>query len=166
VVEKAYPVLIGDANGADKAVQSYLSGLRYRAVTVFCTEGSLRNNLGNWPVHVVARGNVRKSFEFYALKDRVMASEATHGIMLWDGESRGTLTNITNLLALSKIVLVYISPIRQFVTFSSIGDLASYCSSAPSIIAVTIRRHLHALSEHPAVQVDLHPELRERASGH
>ena len=45
-----------------------------------------------------------------------MALSATHGFMLWDGESRGTYTNITNLLREHKPVLVYLSPSRAFIT--------------------------------------------------
>jgi hypothetical protein len=41
-------ILVGDANGADKAVQQYLAGRRYTRVTVFCME-NCRNNIGAWP---------------------------------------------------------------------------------------------------------------------
>lgn len=166
VVEKAYPVVLGDANGVDKAVQSYLSELGYTNVTIYCTEGGLRNNLGNWPVNVIPRGVLRKSFEFYALKDRAMAMEATSGLMLWDGESRGTLTNITNLLTASKIVLVYVSPLKHWSTFSSLRELANYATSAPSGVGMTIGRHLLALSEDPSTQIDMHAGMQRRASGH
>ncbi|RUV41155.1 putative addiction module antidote protein, partial [Mesorhizobium sp. M5C.F.Ca.IN.020.29.1.1] len=42
-------VVVGDANGADKAVQKYLVETSYPDVTVFCSGVSCRNNLGNWP---------------------------------------------------------------------------------------------------------------------
>jgi len=53
IVRKQLPVLIGDANGADKAVQQYLHSRGYDRVEVFCTEGHCRNNVGHWKVRVV-----------------------------------------------------------------------------------------------------------------
>lgn len=58
---------------------------------------------------------VHSGFEFYAVKDLEMASGATHGRILWDGESRGTFTNIENLVRAHRAV-VYLSPARTFVT--------------------------------------------------
>jgi hypothetical protein len=48
-----------------------------------------------------------------------MAAEATHGLMLWDGESRGTLANIRNLVSEGKPVVVYLTPAKAFVTVKS-----------------------------------------------
>ena len=52
-------ILIGDANGADKAVQRHLAGRGYQHVTVYCME-HCRNNLaigprGTSPRHRCAR---------------------------------------------------------------------------------------------------------------
>lgn len=44
IIRKQLPVIIGDANGADKAVQDYFHQHAYRQVEVFCTEGRCRNN--------------------------------------------------------------------------------------------------------------------------
>jgi len=37
IVEKKFRVIVGDANGADKAFQTYLAGMDYANVTVFCS---------------------------------------------------------------------------------------------------------------------------------
>ncbi len=50
IVGKNLQVLLGDANGADKAVQAYLDERGYRNVQVFCSAGDCRNNLGSWEV--------------------------------------------------------------------------------------------------------------------
>ena len=47
IIRKQLPVIIGDANGADKAVQDYFRTCGYDQVEVFCTEGRCRNNMGN-----------------------------------------------------------------------------------------------------------------------
>ena len=53
-----------------------------------------------------------------------MAEVADYGLMLWDGESRGTLTNIVDLVRQSKPVVVYLAPSRQFFTVKQTKDLA------------------------------------------
>lgn len=113
IIEKRLPVLIGDANGVDKAVQSYLAARSYPVVEVFAS-GEPRNNLGGWPVRTVTPTHGRRDFDYFATKDREMALRASVGLMLWDGESKGTLLNILRLLTQNKITVVYVGPRRAF----------------------------------------------------
>ena len=114
LIGQSLPVLIGDANGADKAVQQHLSDRAYSKVQVFCMNGHCRNNVGNWPlIEVAAPKNVRGA-EFYSTKDREMTSKASLGFMLWDGKSSGTLANILRLIAQEKPVVVYHSKLHEF----------------------------------------------------
>jgi adenine-specific DNA-methyltransferase len=108
IIERNHAVLIGDANGGDRAVQGYLAERGYRSVTVYCTNGDCRNNVGQWPVRSVAATDQR-GFDYYALKDAAMAGDAECGFMLWDGKSKGTLFNIRRLLAAGKPVVVYLA---------------------------------------------------------
>lgn len=128
IVERALPVLIGDANGADKAVQRYLAERKYAGVEVFCADPVPRNNLGGWSVHVVLPRSSRKDFDHYAAKDRVMATEASVGLMLWDGESHGTLMNVVRLAAADKPVVLYLQPRKSFVEIRTRVALASLLS--------------------------------------
>jgi hypothetical protein len=98
IIENNFHVLVGDASGVDLCVQKYLAERGYLDVFVFCTD-LCRNNHGNWKTTVISARAGEKGFEFYALKDRVMAREADYGFMVWEGKSRGTLSNIVNLLA-------------------------------------------------------------------
>ena len=62
-----------------------------------------------------------------------MAVDASYGLMLWDGISRGTLANIRNLLAHGKPVAVYLSPVNAFRDLrreAELGDLALPTSKA------------------------------------
>jgi len=129
IIAAGHDVLIGDANGADRAVQQYLADRQYARVTVFCTGLRCRNNVGGWTTQSVAPpAGSRGGFDFYAAKDREMARRATHGLMLWDGESRGTFTNIRTLVRDDKPVVVYVSPTRRFFnvrTPASVDELLS-----------------------------------------
>lgn len=102
VVAKGFAILVGDANGADKAVQKYLAEARYDKVTVYCSGDTSRNNLGQWETCTVNAGEREKNFQFYAAKDREMAQQAEFGLMIWDGQSPGTVLNILRLVQASK----------------------------------------------------------------
>jgi len=125
VLEKHFKILIGDANGVDKAVQIYLASQHYDRVRVFCMEGICRNNIGHWRTETVpAPTGSRHDFAFFAAKDRAMAREADYGLMLWDGESRGTLTTILDLARQEKPVVVFFAPSRTLHNVRSKADLA------------------------------------------
>jgi hypothetical protein len=110
VINRGHTVPIGDANGADKAVQQYLSDRQYPHVVVFCMEEECRNNLGAWPTRNVEPPLNAKGFTYYAARDRLMSQEAKCAVMLWDGKSKGTLNNILNMVGEGKRTLVYFAP--------------------------------------------------------
>ena len=115
MIAQDFGIVVGDANGADKAVQSYLASRSHPRVEVFCSGDSPRNNVGRWPVRAVAVPRGARGFAFYTVKDRVMADEADYGLMIWDGESVGTLVNVARLARLGKKAVLYDSQRRDFV---------------------------------------------------
>jgi hypothetical protein len=123
IIKQNLTVLIGDANGVDKAVQSYLAKCHYQNVVVYSME-HCRNNLGEWPTrpHTAAMGTKRDR-HYYGIKDTAMATDADCGFMLWDGLSKGTLTNIVNLLNAKKKALLYLSPKKSFFKLRTFADL-------------------------------------------
>jgi hypothetical protein len=131
VIEKNYNVVIGDANGADKAVQMYFAAENYRNVTVYCSGAECRNNLGNWETHHVETGNGKRDFEFYAVKDAAMSNVADYGFMLWDGLSAGTVNNAVNLVEKGKQVLLYLSPRDEFITLRTIDEIRKLVEKCP-----------------------------------
>src|SRR5258708_28819730 len=140
ILRKEFTVLVGDANGVDKAVQRYLAECAYRHVVVYCME-VCRNNLGNWPIRShSAEPPIKRDRHYYGIKDRAMAKDASCGFMLWDGISRGTLTNVVNLLDDDKKDLLFSAPKKQFFTLRSSGDLdhtltASAIKHVPTLLA-------------------------------
>jgi len=124
IIANGYLVLLGDANGADKAMQKYLAEKGYRNVLVFCMGDVCRNNLGKWEKRNVLSRRSKKDFNYYSTKDVLMSDEADYGFMLWDGKSKGTLNNILNLSDRNKKVLVYFSPSRSFYTVKVTQDVS------------------------------------------
>lgn len=124
IISNGYSILLGDANGADKAMQKYLAEKGYRNVLVFCMGDDCRNNIGGWETRNVHSNRSKKDFDFYSTKDAVMSEEADYGFMLWDGKSKGTLNNIVNLCEHNKKILVYFSPTNSFRTVSDEQDVS------------------------------------------
>jgi len=140
IMRKDFTVLVGDANGADKAVQRYLAECRYKRVVVYCME-VCRNNVGDWPIRShSANPALKKDRHYYGIKDRAMAKDASCGFMLWDGISKGTLSNVVSLLDYDKKVLLFSAPKKQFFTLHSSRDLdhtlrASGIKDVPALLA-------------------------------
>lgn len=123
LIERGLWFFIGDANGADRALQQHLANRGYERVVVYAVAGLLRNNVGHWKVNFVDPPRGARGFDLYSAKDRQMANDASYGFMLWDGKSRGTLENVHNLLALRKPVAVHFGPARRLVSLKSKDDL-------------------------------------------
>lgn len=143
IIDKNLRVLIGDANGADKAVQLYLHSRHYDHVEVFCMEGACRNNVGNWPLRAIPASNSKKDLNYYATKDMVMANEASVGFMIWDGKSVGTLTNIFRLVSQHKKVVVYTVPVKEFSNLRDEAEWKRFASRCGSDLRRRIERDAH-----------------------
>jgi hypothetical protein len=133
-IKRGNAILIGDANGADKAVQTYLAEREYRNVTVFCME-ECRTNIGAWPTRSIEPPSKKKDSSYYAAKDFVMFQEAQCGVMIWDAKSKGTLKNVLNLVGAGKRTLVYFAPTKDFHVLATEQDLQI-------LLARCERRHL------------------------
>ncbi|OFW21047.1 MAG: hypothetical protein A3H97_04775 [Acidobacteria bacterium RIFCSPLOWO2_02_FULL_65_29] len=133
MIEKDFTILVGDANGADEAVQRYLAEKGYRNVIVHCMANNCRNNVADWPTREILPPKGARGFTYYAAKDQAMVDDAAYGLMLWDGESKGTLNSVVNMIRQDKAVVVYLAPKRTFQTFrspSDLIDLLSHCDRA------------------------------------
>jgi hypothetical protein len=133
MVEQDFDIVVGDANGADKAMQSYLDDIGYRQVMVFNVGGHSRNNVGDWQSESVSAPPNLTGRDFYTLKDKEMAKRADFGLVLWDGKSAGSVANILEMLKFGKKVVVYFGPEKVFYTISNADDaqrLLDKCDTA------------------------------------
>jgi hypothetical protein len=143
MIEKGFQILVGDANGADKAVQRYLADKSYQNVLVHCMKDHCRNNVGQWPTREVDAPRGARGFDYYSLKDRAMADAAEYGLMLWDGKSKGTVNNVVNLSRDRKPVVVYVATTKQFRTIKSPDDLRDLLAQGDSDSVDRIVSELH-----------------------
>ena len=98
--------VIGDANGSDSKMQEFLVN-KTQHVTVFSSADRVRNNLGHWQEERVKTDLKGSSADKHTVKDREMVRRATHGLVMWDQESIGTLANIVDLVQSNKPVVIF-----------------------------------------------------------
>lgn len=128
VINSGHRVIVGDANGADKAVQKYFYDALYDKVTIFCSGANSRNNLGRWQTRKIDAPKSSKGFQFYAAKDREMAREADFGLMIWDGKSPGTVLNVLRLVRSGKIVVLFNVPDKRAINIKTVSDWDRFVS--------------------------------------
>ncbi|MFZ2447530.1 MAG: hypothetical protein WAW37_14335 [Syntrophobacteraceae bacterium] len=163
IIEKGLPVIVGDANGADKAFQQYLCDKSYRNVEVFCSGNICRNNLGNWKQREVPVASRNRTYAFYARKDRAMACEAAVGFMLWDGKSTGTLLNVLRLLGQQKKTVLYNAAEQRFHELKEFAQWEEFISKCDGELRKKIeQRATLEAHEHDTPQQSLIPRRGAR----
>lgn len=139
VVASGHRVIVGDANGADKAVQKYLLESHYERVTVFCSGSAPRNNLGPWRTRCVDAPKSAKGVHFYTVKDREMAREADFGLMIWDGKSPGTLLNVLRLVQAGKIAVLFHAHDKVATNIKSADQWRAFLARCSTELLVDLR---------------------------
>jgi hypothetical protein len=140
VVSNGMTALVGDANGADKAVQQFIADSGYNNVVVYHVGARPRNNVGGWRTVSVDTDRKTKDYLYYTSKDRRMADDADYGYMIWDGESAGTYSNLLELVTRNKKSLVYFTPEHSFFTVSTFDDLYRALDRCPDKARAAIER--------------------------
>jgi hypothetical protein len=134
MTEKGFTILVGDANCADKAVQRYLAEKRYQNVIVHCMTANCRNNVGEWPTQENCGASKGRAASYtYSIKDQAMVDAAEYGLMLWDGQSKGTLNSAINMVRQDKPIVVYLAPkkiFRNLRSWRDLDDLLNTCDRA------------------------------------
>jgi hypothetical protein len=143
MIRRELTILVGDANGADKAIQTYFAEHQYANVLVYCTAGDCRNNVGRWPIRAVDAPQRARDFAFFTAKDAAMAEEAHVGLALWDGQSTGTLVNIARLVARGKPAVVYVATNKTFATLKTPDDLVTLLAKADACVRLRAEEYIH-----------------------
>lgn len=132
--------LVGDAPGSDRAFQSHLAHLNETKVTVFSSAPYLRNNLGKWPFHMVDSGLKSRTNAMHAAKDRMMTDLCDLGIMIWDGQSAGTLANLIDVVTQEKPAYLYNYLDNELVKFDGEKSLSNYLEGFPDVRDIATKR--------------------------
>lgn len=106
IIAKKHKILIGDCQGIDTLVQSYLKKNNYKNVEIYFSK-YCRNCIDpDWTKHNIPVGNAYGR-AMHGIKDLQMAKDADAAIALWNNESKGTEQNIKNMQNQNKPVFIY-----------------------------------------------------------
>lgn len=162
VVSSGHQVVVGDANGADKAVQKHFVDVGYPHVTVFCSGDAPRNNLGSWTMRRVDAPKGARGFQFYAAKDREMACEADFGLMIWDGKSPGTVLNVLRLVQAGKISVLFNVSDKAAVTVKSVNQYRDFILRCDPSFQADLKERA-TTREWTVIEPDIQPSLLDHA---
>jgi hypothetical protein len=159
-MEASCEFLVGDAPGTDRAFQVFLNSKRYSAVTVYTSADETRNNLGTWQVEKVESGLKSKSSAVHAFKDRKMSQIADIGLMIWDCESAGTLSNVIDLIDQGKNCFIWVAPDSDLYQFDNSASLDKWMASYSEVRDEALKRlSTFRKREVKRVSEDSQPEL-------
>lgn len=108
VMRAGAKIVIGDAPGADTAVQEYLFQNDYKNVIVYATDICPRNNVGGWPVRIIPPHDGDDERTARSRKDEEMTLIADSAIVISyeeDREDSATSNNVKRLQAMRKPVV-------------------------------------------------------------
>ena len=88
--------------GADKEMQKLLADNGYPFVIVYYSGDRPRVNLGNWKTKHISSNKYLSEYERQKLKDNQMAIDSDFGYMLLQGQTKGTMANINELVKIGK----------------------------------------------------------------
>lgn len=140
--------VVGDADGADKAMQAYLAERHHEAVRVFHVGDAPRNNVGSWPTRRIETPAGLKGRQFYEMKDRAMADEAEFALALWDGKSLGSIKNVADMTRRHKQSLIFHHYAGDFVTISTPDQFRALLDRCEPASRAKIG---HSLADDPAL---------------
>ena len=151
MIDQDFRIIVGDANGADKALQGFLAAACYENVIVYCAGSICRNNVGDWRVKKIQVDPKLRGRDFYAQKDKEMALKSDYGFVLWDGKSAGSISNVIELLKQQKPVAIFLSSEKRIVSVSHLQDIQGILKSCDRVDyqkidkKINLTRHLDDL---------------------
>ncbi len=119
IMRQGWNIIVGDAHGVDRLIQIYCHSNNYKRVTIYASNGIVRNNIGDWKIKdiEVPRGIYGRAF--YTQKDIAMTTDCDIAFMIWNGKSKGTLANIERAVLYGKRAYAYLTDekkIKQYKT--------------------------------------------------
>jgi hypothetical protein len=138
LAEENAEFLVGDAAGVDLAFQRLFSELGISAVTIYFSGPQPRNNVGRWMALRENTINAKSGHRMHTQKDFVMASLADSGVMVWDGESAGTIVNCVNLIETNKLCELWFAEIGRSISLRTQIELEELVQGKPQSAAALL----------------------------
>ncbi|WP_175421243.1 hypothetical protein [Marinitoga sp. 1135] len=124
IIREKFSVLVGDAKGVDLAIQKYFKQKNYKNVSVV-TVCKKPRNLADKEFKIIiikVSKNMETKRKLYMQKDIWMAKNADYLLVIWDGKSKGSFSNIINGIRYKKHIMVYLMPEKRFLTKEELNE--------------------------------------------
>ena len=123
IKEQNIKILVGDAGGVDTKVQEYCQKINYYNVTVYSIYRTPRNKINSKfeKKHIVIECNSNKERERQKEKDEAMTIDSKYSLVIWDGKSRGSYSNIIRAINNNKKIKIYLDKNKTFIPVESIN---------------------------------------------
>ena len=110
IVKSNAKIIVGDAPGADTAIQKYLDNLDYKNVKVYTADPEVRNNVGKWEVEKIGADGLTDDRDIRLQKDIAMTKAATRALAISPDDDRPDSAMSKNIDRLNK----QSTPVRRY----------------------------------------------------
>lgn len=108
-------ILVGDANGIDRMVQNYCEEINYLTVTVYSIYSVPRFKIDGFKSkHITPDKNIKKERERQTEKDKAMTNDCDFCLVIWDGKSKGSYSNILGAIKNDKKFKIFLNTTGRF----------------------------------------------------
>lgn len=120
IIAKRYEILVGDADGIDYKIQEYCRDKKYFKLTIYIVGDKARKiatsefmakqiKKDSNKIEYVQNSNKKQSErERQWIKDKAMMDDCDYGLIIWDGESKGSYKNLLYMIDSKKKFYLYI----------------------------------------------------------
>lgn len=120
IIAKRYEILVGDADGIDCQTQEYCKDKKYFKLTIYFVGDKARKiatsefmakqiKKDSNKIEYVQNSNKKQSErERQWIKDKAMMDDCDYGLIIWDGESKGSYKNLLYMIDSKKKFYLYI----------------------------------------------------------
>ena len=124
IIQSDMEILVGDADGIDTMVQNYCKRSNYNNVTVYSIYSPPRNKVDGFKSkYIIPKSDSKKERELQKEKDSAMTLDSEYSLVIWDGKSKGSYSNILRAIEHKKKVKLYLSYENRFIeSYKTIPD--------------------------------------------
>lgn len=123
IIQNGWEILVGDANGVDAFVQNYCLKCGYNNLTVYSISETPRYKASEefrFKKVEVPKG-VKGERERQKYKDEKMNGEGGYCLVVWDGKSKGSYSNIIRAIQTNKKVRIFLKDINNYLSQKKIN---------------------------------------------
>jgi len=116
IIDKKLEILVGDANGVDSLIQDFCKKNKYFNLTIYTIELYPRYKADEKfnVMKINVPNDIKKDRQRQQEKDKQMTLDSDYSLVVWDGKSKGSYSNIIRAINNNQKARVYLTEINDF----------------------------------------------------